>query len=362
MIDGLKRTAGTDHAVLPPQLAYAGRLRPVWLLGHGLTSEELALVELRTSGRMAAQRRLGPTDPVLLGARALLRLEPDIGPISCFSPLQDSELVLDAAALDIAGAAAGGVLLRPSNGRMEVERDGQRSVVCAREAIFLAGGGSASLWLRHVDRVDCLILAGERITANMLECSASLRVFPQNNDTLVLLGNYGAALMRGLLPMSGPMLLQHACAYMGDLVDILCGEAEAQVPHTVQDRAAVRLNAIKSDIEAHLDDQALNASQIALRHGISTRYVQKLFEGEGETFSEFVLQRRLDRAMRRLQSPDEGKRSISEIAFDVGFGDLSYFNRTFRRRFDTSPRLVRAKHRAVLAGPVMPELPEAGSV
>ncbi|WP_454819064.1 helix-turn-helix transcriptional regulator [Labrys neptuniae] len=356
LIDGLKRTAGADHAVLPPQQAYAGRLRPVWLLGHGLTGEELALVALRTSGRMASQRRLGPSDPVLLGARAFLRLEPDIGPVSCFSPFQDRELVLDATEL-----GAGGVLLRPSNGRMEVERGGQRTVVSAREAIFLAGGGPASLWLRHVDRVDCLVLARERITASMLECSASLRVFPQNNDTLVLLGNYGAALMRGLLPMSGPVLLQHACAYMGDLVDILCGEAEAQVLHTVQDRAASRLNAIKSDIEAHLDDQALNASQVALRHGISTRYLQKLFEGEGETFSEFVLQRRLDRAMRRLQSPDEGKRSISEIAFDVGFGDLSYFNRTFRRRFDTSPRLVRAKHRSVLAEPLRPELPEAGS-
>ncbi|WP_146126974.1 helix-turn-helix transcriptional regulator [Labrys okinawensis] len=356
LIDGLKRTAGADEVALPPEEAYAGRLRPVWLLGHGLTSEELALIELRASGRLAAQRKLGPSDPVLLGARAVLRLEPDIGPISCFSPLQDRELRLDAAEL-----GAGGVLLRPSHGRMEIERDGQRTVVSAREAIFLAGGAPAGLWLRHVDRVDCLVLANERITENMLECSASLRVFAQNNDTLVLLGNYGAALMRGLLPMSGPVLLQHACAYMGDLVDILCGEAESQAPHTVQDRAATRLNAIKSDIEAHLDDQGLNASQIALRHGISTRYLQKLFEGEGETFSEFVLQRRLDRAMRRLQSPDERKRSISEIAFDVGFGDLSYFNRTFRRRFDTSPRLVRAKHRSVPAGSARSEAPDAGS-
>lgn len=349
MRNGLKRTVGPDHAAPLPRETFAGRLRPVWLLGHGLTGEELALVELRASGRMAAHRRLGPSDPVLLGARALLRLEPDIGPISCFSPLQDREVVVDAAAL-----GAGGVLLRPSNGRMEVVRDGRRAFVSAREAILLTGDGPVSLWLRHVDRVDCLVLVRERITESMLECSASLRVFPQNNDTLVLLGNYGAALMRGLLPMSGAMLLEHACGYMSDLVDILCSEAEVQVCHTVQDRAAARLNAIKSDIEAYLEDQALNASQIALRHGISIRYLQKLFEGEGETFSEFVLQRRLDRAMRRLQSPDEQGRSISEIAFDVGFGDLSYFNRTFRRRFDTSPRLVRARHRSPHAAPARP--------
>lgn len=289
---------------------------------------------------MALQRRLEPGESTLLGARVLLRLEPDIGPVSCFSPLQNCDI-----RLDLGEFGAAGVLLRPSNGRMEVVRDGHRATVTAREAIVLAGE-PASLRLKGVDRVDCLLMAGARLTPSMLEFSVRLRVFAQHNDTLVLLGNYGAALMRGLLPMGGAVLMEHACGYMGDLVDIMCSGAEPQAPPVAQDRAVARLNAIKSDIEAHLDDQALNASRIALRHGISTRYLQKLFEGEGETFSEFVLQRRLDRAMRHLQSPDERKRSISEIAFEVGFGDLSYFNRTFRRRFDTSPRLARVRQQA----------------
>jgi AraC-like DNA-binding protein len=30
-------------------------------------------------------------------------------------------------------------------------------------------------------------------------------------------------------------------------------------------------------------------------------------------------------------------RPISAIAYDVGFRDLSYFNRTFRRRYGTTP-------------------------
>jgi AraC-like DNA-binding protein len=32
---------------------------------------------------------------------------------------------------------------------------------------------------------------------------------------------------------------------------------------------------------------------------------------------------------------------ISEIAYQVGFNDLSYFNRTFRRRFGPSPGAMR---------------------
>ena len=31
------------------------------------------------------------------------------------------------------------------------------------------------------------------------------------------------------------------------------------------------------------------------------------------------------------------ERRISDIAFDCGFNDLSYFNRCFRRRFGLSP-------------------------
>ena len=95
---------------------------------------------------------------------------------------------------------------------------------------------------------------------------------------------------------------------------------------------------------------ALHLSTVVTLHGLWMRAGAMI-----------VLQRRLDRAMRRLQSPDERKRSISEIAFDVGFGDLSYFNRTFRRRFDTSPRLVRAKHRSVPTGSARSEAPDAGS-
>jgi AraC-like DNA-binding protein len=36
-------------------------------------------------------------------------------------------------------------------------------------------------------------------------------------------------------------------------------------------------------------------------------------------------------------------RSVSSIAFAVGFGDLSYFNRTFRRRCGLSPSDIRAQ-------------------
>jgi AraC-like DNA-binding protein len=42
-----------------------------------------------------------------------------------------------------------------------------------------------------------------------------------------------------------------------------------------------------------------------------------------------------------LRNPQFSARSISLIAYDVGFGDLSYFNRVFRRRYGVTPSDIR---------------------
>ena len=39
----------------------------------------------------------------------------------------------------------------------------------------------------------------------------------------------------------------------------------------------------------------------------------------------------------------DGERRISDIAFDCGFNDLSYFNRSFRRRFGLTPSAARGR-------------------
>jgi AraC-like DNA-binding protein len=104
---------------------------------------------------------------------------------------------------------------------------------------------------------------------------------------------------------------------------------------------AARPRAIVADITANLTNCDLTAAAVARRQHVTPRYVHKLFEGEGLTFSAFVLDRRLSRAHRILSEPRFGDRSISSVAFDVGFGDLSYFNRVFRRRYEATPSEIR---------------------
>jgi AraC-like DNA-binding protein len=42
-----------------------------------------------------------------------------------------------------------------------------------------------------------------------------------------------------------------------------------------------------------------------------------------------------------LTEPRLAQSSVGAIAYDAGFGDLSYFNRSFKRRFGVTPRDVR---------------------
>lgn len=104
-----------------------------------------------------------------------------------------------------------------------------------------------------------------------------------------------------------------------------------------------RLAAIKQWIAVNLDHPSLSVTQAARAQGIGPRAVQKLFEEHGTTFSRFVLERRLELARRRLADAGWAPYPISDVAFATGFGDLSYFNRSFRSAFGESPSEVRAR-------------------
>ncbi|BBB97383.1 AraC-like DNA-binding protein [Bradyrhizobium elkanii] len=55
-----------------------------------------------------------------------------------------------------------------------------------------------------------------------------------------------------------------------------------------------------------------------------------------------MLGQRLARAHHLLNDPRHSGSTIGTIAFEVGFGDLSYFNRTFRRHYGVTPSDIRA--------------------
>ena len=106
-----------------------------------------------------------------------------------------------------------------------------------------------------------------------------------------------------------------------------------------------KLQAIKKDIGQNLDRSDLSLAVLAARHACTSRFVQRLFEMVGTTFTEYVLAQRLMRAYRKLVDPRYQAEKISAIAYDCGFNDVSYFNRMFRRHFAAAPSDVRGPGR-----------------
>jgi AraC-like DNA-binding protein len=172
--------------------------------------------------------------------------------------------------------------------------------------------------------------------------AALLRPIPINSEALRLLVHY-ADMLKEESWVTDPNLQRLMASHLQDLAVLAIGaKRDATMEAGVRGLPAARLRAIKADIVQNLTDRHLSIGTVALRHGISPRYVSMLFDGEGTTFSEFVLLQRLNRAYRMLTDPRFLGRAIHAVASESGFGDLSYFNRCFRRVYGMTPSDVRA--------------------
>ncbi len=101
---------------------------------------------------------------------------------------------------------------------------------------------------------------------------------------------------------------------------------------------AVRLKAVLTILQRHFSGPDFSAQKLAAEAGLSERYVNELLYEAGASFTTRLNELRMRKAA-DLLARKEGR--ISDIAFECGFNDLSYFNRCFRRRFGLTPTAAR---------------------
>ena len=168
-----------------------------------------------------------------------------------------------------------------------------------------------------------------------------MSVIPSGIEAVRLLTGYLDLFLKDL-PIETPSLRRLAVDHFHDLVAMAVG-ATHDATETANGRGvrAARMRAIKTDIAQNLDWN-VTADDLAARHRVSPRYIRKLFEYENTSLSQYVLRQRLVRVRRMLGDPRCFHFSIGSIAFEAGFGDLSTFNREFRRRFGVTPSDVRS--------------------
>lgn len=234
-------------------------------------------------------------------------------------------------------------------------------------AFFINRSGSASV---HARGRDVTLLHGDAVLMSSAEAttlkrltagsSTSLRLsrsilaslVPSLEDTLMtripehdyairMLDGYLSRLQGGAL-MGTPELRQVVVSHVYDLVAIALGAVrDGEESAKIRGTRAARLERAKAFIIENINRMDLSVAVVAAHLGVGARYLQRLFEEDGSTFCKFVLEKRLARAHRMLSEPVFSPRAVSTIAYDVGFGDLSYFHRSFRKHYGTTPLGVR---------------------
>lgn len=107
------------------------------------------------------------------------------------------------------------------------------------------------------------------------------------------------------------------------------GDAPADLPGAER----VMLLRVRRFIRWHLADPDLTPAVIARAHGISVRYLHRLFQEEGTTVGRWIRELRLQECRRELTDAT----SLGSVARRWGFSGTAHFARAFRREYGTSP-------------------------
>ncbi len=224
------------------------------------------------------------------------------------------------------------IVLRPMEGPLEIRRRKRKVSVAQSDVIFTPADDAMDLVLPEGGRLDIAHLPAHSVAARA-HILKPLMLKPIKADCLPLqlLTNYAGYMLRqdAQSREDAAMMVQH----FHDLLPVLAQHfGDAPRPAARQ----TRMESIKARIEDNLAKSGYSVSDVADAEGITPRAVQKFFSREGTTFSRYVLERRLAIA-KAMMIADGATQPISQVAYGIGFNDLSYFNRTFRSRYGMKP-------------------------
>ena len=123
--------------------------------------------------------------------------------------------------------------------------------------------------------------------------------------------------------------------YLNDLLISYCEEALAHRKH----RGSVR-SRVENAIAPLLPHGKARIDEVARQLGLSQRTLARHLSREGVTFSQLLEKLRFDLTNRHLADPDL---SISQIAWMLGYSEVSTFSHAFKRRRGQTPREARSQ-------------------
>jgi AraC-like DNA-binding protein len=226
----------------------------------------------------------------------------------------------------------------------KISQCGRDVVLGPGEAVALLHAEPAAVTFASGSHL-ALVLPRDALASRVKDIdSATMRLIPRHSEELRLLVSYlRLALEKAVL--ATPELREAVVTHVHDLVALSLGEPAPVGESSASAVVAARLAAALDRITSSFQDPELSLATVACDLRISPRYLQRLLETSGTSFTACVNELRLQRAFALLTEARDGERRISDVALKVGFSDISHFNRLFRSRFGDTPRGVRGQQR-----------------
>jgi len=160
---------------------------------------------------------------------------------------------------------------------------------------------------------------GQRMAAEEADCG--------------LLSSFVAQVVARMSQLSEPMVRR----IEANVLDLLGAVLSARAKPGALTREQL-LAQVKVYIHEHMHDRGLGPAAIAAAFGISTRSVHMLFETEPMTVGRYIRAQRIAARRRTLESQELAHASLTDVALQWGFYDLSHMTRCFRDEYGEPPR------------------------
>ena len=196
------------------------------------------------------------------------------------------------------------------------------------------------------DELDAIWLRvpGKLLRSHVLSADAAVGCPVDVKDGL---GSFAKSMMRSALGQGECLNARGAKVFSQSLLSFLSEVIDSRL--SAEQSASTRgrrkiLQRAQAYIEEHLDDDELSPQAIAQGVGISTRYLSEIFAAEGCSPMRWVRNRRLELCRMELEKRRGGHQLVSEVAYSMGFTNVSSFNRAFKAHFGHAPREFLSKH------------------
>lgn len=166
-------------------------------------------------------------------------------------------------------------------------------------------------------------------------------------DNNLPMAHFARQHIRSVAATFGNINPPNAANLSGNLIDSISLVIKSEVDGTSglrDSHSQYRLRRrIMEHIRQNLHDPGLSPMAVAEAIGISVSYLYKLFQSSNTTLGEYLSQQRLQVAYEMLATSAHTKLTVAEVAYSVGFRNVSHFSRVFQDRYHCSPSVVRGK-------------------